>query len=274
MSRRPSRNRPNRRSALLLLALLLAAAAPAAPARAIEEPHHFSLAYDVSLTGIPLMALEVNAVVSRDRYALRIYFFTYGVLDFMFRVRNESAVDGVIADDTVRPTRYTTVGSWRGSRRSADLIYRGPEVAVELDPPTIEDDREPVPEAMRGDTLDPLSPVVTLSLGLRAESPCPAKVPVFDGRRRYNMRLDPVGVEQLPAGNGSIAVGMTVKCLLVVEPIAGYLRSRPFRPRLPSEVWFQRLSDETLWVPIRVKGESFFGSFTAELKRYEPHHQL
>lgn len=242
-------------------------------ARADNEPRRLSLSYDVHLTGIPVMSLDAQALLEPDRYALRTYLFTYGVLDWLFRFRNESASDGVIAGDRVNPTRYTTMGVWRGSARSTDLTYHDRAIDVEVRPEVVDDDRDPVPEALRLDTIDPLSAIVLTNLGRgpggsKAGSPCPATAPVFDGRRRYNIKLELVGPDILEAGSGGIAIGPAIKCRLSVEPIAGYQKSRSQQKRPPSELWFQRLLDDTVWVPVRVQGESFFGGFTATLRAF------
>ena len=240
-----------------------------ATARADDESHRFSLSYDVQLTGIPVMSLDVQALLAPDRYALRTYLFTYGVLDWLFRFRNESATDGVIAGERVRPARYTTMGIWRGSARSADLTYRdGGALDVDIRPEIKDDDRDPVPEALRLNTIDPLSAIVLTNLTSRRDSPCPGIAPVFDGRRRYNVKLELVGPEVLEAGSGGIAVGSAIKCLLSVEPIAGYQKSRPQQKRPPSELWFQRMLDDTVWVPVLIQGDSFFGGFTATLRAF------
>lgn len=244
-----------------------------AAADADEEPRRLSLSYDVHLAAIPVMSLDVQALLTPDRYALRAYLFTYGVLDWLFKFRNESAADGAIADQRVSPTRYTTMGVWRGNARSVDLNYRDRALDVDIRPDVGDDDRDPVPEALRLDTIDPLSAIVLTNLGRgpggsKAGSPCPATAPVFDGRRRYNIKLELVGPDVLEAGSGGIAVGPAIKCRLSIEPIAGYQKSRPQQKRPPSELWFQRLLDDTVWVPVRVQGESFFGGFTATLRAF------
>lgn len=264
------------RAIISALAILLAGAA----ARADDEPHRFSLSYDVQLTGIPVMSLDVQALLAPDRYALRTYLFTYGVLDWLFRFRNESAADGVIAGERVSPSRYTTLGMWRGSARSVDMTYGGDgALDIAIRPDVRDDDRDPVPDALRLDTLDPLSALVLTNLGRAAagsgaDSPCPGMAPVFDGRRRYNVRLELVGPDVLEPGSGGIAVGPAIKCLLSVEPIAGYQKSRPQQKRPPSELWFQRLHDDRIWVPVRIQGDSFFGGFTATLRAFTARHDI
>jgi hypothetical protein len=243
-------------------------------AHADDEPHRLSLSYDVHLSGIPLLSFEARAMVAPDRYTLRTYLFTYGVLDWLFRFRNESAADGTVAGGMLSPTRYTTIGQWRGSARSADLRYRDGEIEVAVEPDPASDDRDPVPDALRRNTIDPLSAIVLVNLGNRPDGPCPATAPVFDGRRRYDMRLELVGAEVIEAGSAGTAAGPAIKCLLSVEQIAGYPKSRPRQTRPPSEIWFQRLLDDSLWIPVRISGESFFGGFTAELRAYEPRRAL
>jgi hypothetical protein len=258
----------------------LAILAAGASARADDEPHRFGLSYDVQLTGIPVMSLDVQALLAPDRYAVRTYLFTFGVLDWLFRFRNEFASDGVIAGERVKPARYTALGMWRGSTRAVDMTYGdGGALDIAIRPDARDDDRDPVPEAMRLGTLDPLSALVLTNLGRAAAGggaggPCPGMAPIFDGRRRYNVKLELVGPDVLEAGSGGIAVGPAIKCLLSVEPIAGYQKSRPQQKRPPSELWFQRLHDDRIWVPVRIQGDSFFGGFSAVLRAFTARHDI
>ncbi|MBM3571086.1 MAG: DUF3108 domain-containing protein [Alphaproteobacteria bacterium] len=244
------------------------------PAQGANDLRRFSLSYDVSLTGISVMSLEARASVTDERYSLRTYLFTFGVLDFLFRLRSESATDGAILGDRPRPNRHTAIGTWRGDARFADLQYHDDGVDADVRPDAATDDRDPVPPKLRRGTLDPLSAFLAINLGERADGPCPAIAPIFDGRRRYNAKLEPAGSDILEAKAGSIGAGLAIRCLFSVEPIVGYQKSRPLRPRPPSEVWFQRVFDESAWVPVRIRGESFFGSFTIDLRDYEPHPEL
>lgn len=112
--------------------------------------------------------------------------------------------------------------------------------------------RPPVPEALKAGTLDPLTALMEASE--RALTAAPGEifiVPVFDGRNRYNVRIELTGPKSADvAGRRIDGIGATLE----FKPLAG------FRPR-SREMWdgakFSVLLDPATGLPARIVSESF-----------------
>lgn len=112
--------------------------------------------------------------------------------------------------------------------------------------------RPPVPEGLKAGTLDPLSALMQASERALAAAPGEAfAVPVFDGRNRYDVRIEVVGPKSATVTGRHIdGIGATLE----FKPLAG------FRPR-SLEMWdgakFNVLLDPDTGLPARIVSESF-----------------
>jgi hypothetical protein len=94
-----------------------------------------------------------------------------------------------------------------------------------VDPPFLpaRKERVPVTEAHRKGVLDPLSAGLVIVAGsddlLKPQS-CPGRIPVFDGRRRFDVDLNFMRVETVKAEGGYQGPGIVCSARLV--PIAGH----------------------------------------------------
>ena len=76
-------------------------------------------------------------------------------------------------------------------------------------------DPRPLVPGLAPGTLDPVSAIFALAGGVAAEGACGARVPVLDGRRRYDMIL---GQDGEPDGG--------LRCRVTFDRVAGFRRKR------------------------------------------------
>lgn len=90
--------------------------------------------------------------------------------------------------------------------------------------------------------------------------PCSGRVPIFDGRARYNLRLENGGMSTVSTRAYS---GDALVCRAYVEPISGYEEGK--RPteddtRRPVTMWLAQHGD--IWVPVRYRANTRIGNLT------------
>jgi len=80
-----------------------------------------------------------------------------------------------------------------------------------------------VPPDQQKDTFDPLSAVMFLTSGVAvsANNPCALTMPVFDGRRRYNVELSKIKDTNIRLDNG-LYKGHAVVCSIRYRQLAGF----------------------------------------------------
>ena len=124
--------------------------------------------------------------------------------------------------------------------------------------------RFPVSEDLKHRTVDPLSAALFVTLGSSAsrDEPCGETVPVFDGKRRYNLNLTYVGTEDINLGRNGGYNGEALRCRLQYERVAGFKPPKPGRTRTPVppiDIWLAPFHDGRLLVPVRMQADSDFG---------------
>jgi hypothetical protein len=252
----------------LALAALLAAPLPAAAA---EPPLALDLGVEIYAAGVHALSLDLMAEIDGRRYRVEGRAQTRGMMDVLVRWRSQSASEGRIASDgELRPELHRVKGEMRWSNRETTLRYdeQGRVAEVKVVPPP--ERRRSVPEALSTDTLDTLSAALVALRAPDAASACRQTAPVFDGRRRYDVRFHAVGEEILKPSAFSIFTGPALKCEVEIVRIRGFQDDgepeEDVRER-KTWVWFARLPDAPVALPVRLEIESDFGHGVAHLVR-------
>lgn len=252
----------------MLLAGLLAATA-ILPARAEEEANRLRFSFDFYSGGAQLMTVDTQAVRQGPQYRGESTARSMGIFDFLMRLRSLNTVEGRIEQGVVTPRRFVTDADWRFSRRRVDITWneRGEAIST-AEPPPQEDDRDPVPPAQTVGALDPLSAALAQVL-YTADKPCETRVPIFDGRRRYDLVMTLDGEDTFAPTDYTTFSGKALRCAIRVERIAGYAKNAEEQNReLDSRktmLWVARYPDQKLLVPVRLVADSFFGSVIGHL---------
>ena len=248
--------------------LLLAVAQPL-PALAAES--RLALDYDVFVGGLHAVKLEAGLSLEPDAYSVDITFETTGwigrILPWSMRSRAEGRLDTVRA----RPKKVKSVSKWNGKARSIALDYRDDgRIIARFDPPPETDEREPVPDALRRDTVDLPSALLTVLRAIARGGECSQAVPVFDGRRRYDFLMEPAGAETLAASSYSPFAGTATICNARIIRIKGF-QNYPHQQdrwddyKREARVWIAPVFEGVLPAPVRIEIDTPFGSIRAHL---------
>jgi hypothetical protein len=289
--RRASRTRPPA-LALLLLALGLEFGLPvlapgvAAPARAAERQ---DLAYTVYFG--PLPALDVTTAIEAGATGVQ----PPGTRSSPYRVEasvvpeawiawalpwqaHSEATGRTGADGTIHPENYLASAQWGVRTRKTTLTYTGGALHITLDPPGDNEGREPVPPELTTGSLDPVSAVLALLTTAADGHGCSPSLPVFDGRRRFDLAAETLTDEMMPASRYGVYAGPVTVCRLHFRSLAGGWRDgerarfwqtdQPGTERPPIDLWLARLHPEAPPVPVYVTGGSTLGWVTVYLSSY------
>jgi hypothetical protein len=255
--------------------LLTAPAALAAGIAAQEKPREISIGVDVFAGGMHVLTIDSRTRLDTDGYNLETQLNSRGFVGWVSGFSQHTMSEGRITDGQLQPTAHLNSGIWRGDSRRIEMRYgpRGP-VEVMVDPVEDPSEREPVPASLQRDTVDPLSAILFVNQPAFADAEaCAWTVPVFDGRRRYNLRFERIAEETLPASRHGVYSGAAVKCRVHYDSIAGRYTGTRWRtssePTPPSHVWFARPEGTDLWVPVRFEAEHSLGWVLAYLTRLD-----
>lgn len=267
------RHRVARRAALLAAALAgwLAGAGAAhadAPPAAASGPA--SLAYEVYFGGLRALALQAEVRLSPDGYRVRLEARTQGIIDWLFGWTAQAWSEGAIRDGAVEAARHVSESLVRGSRRDVALTFhRDGSIDAAVVPSAADDEREPVTlEEARG-ALDPISAVLIATRAVGARHSCAQRLPVFDGRRRYDLAFSDGGPDVLKPSEYSSFSGAATLCLFRYIRVAGYQKAgRWNNPRDRDRVyraWVAPIVPGLPPLPVRIEVEGTFGTMLVHL---------
>ena len=255
-----------------VFAALLALLGFAAGAAAAADSKEVRLSYYGYLGDIQIGQLEVsfrlppNGVLAMP-YNVRADLTlagTYGQL-LPFHWQGEAA--GGTGQYGVKPSRYQSFMNLLGSQEALTMTYR-PNGAVEVvsEPPTLESSRAAALGLGKG-TVDPLSAAVAIVDAMIRNGNCAAALPVFDGARRFDLRVSPAGRDVVERTYFSTYEGPAERCRVDVDLIAGFqadATSSGFYPD-QTDLWLASVMDKAPPIPVRVLARSRAGLMRVEL---------
>jgi hypothetical protein len=257
--------------AVALGASVHAAAAPAGAAT--PAPRTIEAEYVVTwLDSVAVYGAKMTGTWDGARYRVAFQVRSLGMIEAVARIRIAWSAEGTAKSGRALPAAFDQTNAFRGNTRKVALRYAGNGAApsVSIAPPESPGKRPPVPEAMKRNTVDPLTAVFGAVTTPMDAKPCVYSAQVFEGLRRTDIsftfgrtartsRLAPPG---LPAE--------AVVCLLHAKRLAGY-EDRAFKnqpePLPPAELAVVRLPKAGIWLPVSLDFVSRVGPISARLVR-------
>ncbi len=224
---------------------------------AAAEDRGLVLVYEGFLGGLQSSAIKVVAEVRGDSYRLVSDSKSAGVIDTFVGFFSHAVSDGAVKDGEVVPKTHRADNRWFGEDRKVFIDYgSGSGITASVEPPWHDDDRDPVPDHLLPATLDPLSAALRIIRAAGRDGGLPLTVPVFDGRRRYDLHIGPVTADD---ADGPAYAGPALRAEIVLERIVGFSR-RPWLPRSDdpevATVWLADLVDGLPPIPVRLEAEA------------------
>lgn len=215
-------------------------------------------------------SLGLHAVTSRteidevgERYAVAAELETRGVTGFLLDLAEHSNVKGRLTADSAVPEAFRSDVRRNGEDRHDRVDYHDDgSIEGSASPPPITPIAAP---QMRG-TVDPLTAYLDVERRLGRGGDCTVVIPVYEGRRRYDLNYTDRGEQILSPAGGQQFKGATHACYMKRTEIAGF-------PADPKEsegaregtIWFARLAPGDLMVPVRMELETEAGLVTGYL---------
>lgn len=250
-----------------LLPLILALTLSAAPAAA----ETLRLGYDVHVGGVRLGRMSLETSVEGGRYRIGVAAKPGGLLGKLVKWTYAAESAGRVGGPAgVSPERFESTRTLRGKRFQAGLAYR-PDGTVlpSHDPPQSEEDAAAVPPEHRPGTVDLLSASAAVSLSAEAAGDrCGTRVPVYDGRRRYDVVAAATEPRRIGKSDEDAFVGEAQGCRVEIHPVSGFRKAKgrgdsfwtiaaDGKPR-HLDLWLGRPVPGGPLVPVRLEADDVF----------------
>ena len=215
--------------------------------------------YEVTLAGIPVGRGAWNIAIGDDSYAASAFGGTIGLLKTIANGSGTGEAQGRVVNGALVPATYkaSTTTSRKSETIHITLVGGNVKDFGIVPQPPVDADRVPVTEAHKKGVFDPMTASLLRVPGnvdpLSPEA-CRSAVAVFDGRMRYDLKLEFKRMETVKAEHGYY--GPVVVCAIYFTPIAGYIPDRPVIRYLSAarniEIAFAPILGTRVLVPFRM----------------------
>jgi hypothetical protein len=253
LSKQLTRGWPALGIAVLLAAGFLADARHTAAAQGRLEAE-----YVATLMGIPIGRGNWIIDISEDEFNAAANGATAGLLRFFASGNGVGAARGTIASGHMVPLNYAATVTTKDRIDDVRIGFAGGNVKdFTVEPPVGPNpDRIAVTDTDRRNVVDPMISTMNYVAGSGdplSPQACNRKVPVFDGRLRYDLTSEFKRVETVNASKGY--QGPVMVCAVYFTPVSGYLPNSTTMKYLASirdaEAWMAPIAGTRVLVPFR-----------------------
>jgi len=263
------------KKAFTYLACLFFSAAGAGswPAVAGEAwPASVRALYEIDLNGFNVGSFEFQSEAESQSYTLAAS-ARLSVLLGAFTWKGDTRTFGTIVNQAPKPASFTF--DFKSNLRAGSIRLGFSDGAVtdiaNVPPPVPTGPTVPLREQHLKGVVDPLSAIMVLSRAAAA-NPCDRRIPIFDGRERFDLLFSHKGemriTEQTPSGQPDIAQVCRVRYL----PIAGHTvdtETKYMASNSGIEVVLRPVPSANVFVPYQISIPTMAGSATIISKRVE-----
>jgi hypothetical protein len=247
------------KAARLAAAALCAGAFSAAMAHPASAQGKLEAQYEASLAGIPVGKGAWNIEIGEDSYAASAVGGTTGLLKTLSNGSGTGEAQGRIVNGVLVPANYQASTTTSKKSETVHITLANGNVkdfGIVPEPP-VDADRVPVTDAHKKGVFDPMTAsLLRVPANIEPLSPdaCRGGAAVFDGRMRYDLKLEFKRMEAIKADRGYR--GPAIVCAVYFTPIAGYIPDRPVIKYLAGarniEITFAPIAGTRVLVPFRM----------------------
>jgi hypothetical protein len=253
---------------------------PPAPQPLQAAPEHARLAavYEIRFAGLKLGKFEVWSNVGEESYSLRGKGELKFITGLIFEITGGTTSRGAVTANGPKPAAFAFDFETGKHKGELAMMFEGGGVSHVVAKPPFTDNPKDIPVTpahVRG-VLDPLSAIffTAKTSTLNADgSVCPGRIPVFDGKQRFDLELSHKQTVQVKRRKRGGYGGQAVVCRIKYIPIAGYKPDnsgvRFMAESDEIEVWLIRVPKKDMYVPYHVTLPTPFGKASATSSAFQ-----
>ena len=254
-----------------VLALLGAPPSPPVDAARARPPLYSTMRIDYtgSLLGLPMMRATVQARLSGPRHSLRADFRSAGLAAMIKSLNVIAESQGIETVNGLQTLQYWHQENDGHKTRHVQMRYGDDAVQVNITPPLHSMGAPPASQTQRLEAMDPLSALLALT-ELAADVSgrrCHGNIRVFDGKQRYDLKLESLGMSKV---SSKVFSGAAEKCAVYYVPVAGFDGREVKDPSAyakPVFMWLAAAAGTARQVPVRFSFDAPVGRFIIKARR-------
>ena len=256
----------NYKKLIFLFTLISASAANA-------DVNKFRAIHSLYFGGFIFLETVTDFYSDKSYYKIITKSSTKGALNLVFDWKGAVNSTGKIDKTRLVPKNYQSLGRWGEEIWISELTYNqiGQIASTKVSPLPDVEEIIPLPLNPEIGAIDPLSFIFQVAINATTGESCKEEVAVFDGRRRYKLKLEEIGVENLSKTPYNIFKGKALACKLEYTPLGGQRRRtfEPEKPRREGVIYLARPSPVTPVIPVSFSLETSFGTLVGHLVKID-----
>jgi hypothetical protein len=231
----------------------------------------FEANYSISAARITIGNASVTAQIGETEYSGSMTGRGSGVMRILASGDGNMTVQGQVRDGHPIPVRYVSATKADDDTLDVKIAFEnGNAVEVEASPAPPGGDRVALTDQDREGITDPLTALfIPAGDAGPTQAACERVLPIFDGRRRYDLKLAFKRIDQVKLDGYS---GPAAVCSLVLVPIAGHRKSSPMMKFLTEgremEIAFAPVVGTPVLAPLRITVFHMLGNLVMQATRF------
>ena len=230
--------------------------------------------------GIKLGAVDMITRLNGTSYDMEAKMRLGGLVGLFVDNFADLESQGELIEGGVSPSVYRArYGKGDTVERETKLLFENSTaVTLEADPPYgKKNEAGAYPLDEREGAIDPMSAALFGATAQMKDGLCKGVIKIFDGRRRYNLKLSYVGPTELSSRSKKRYSGPAEKCKLVFERLRWHEGDFEKDPKVktfgPYDIWFARFpapdEGEPMLAPVKFVAPLEFGAVVAHMSRID-----
>jgi|GEM_PF-649395 len=245
----------------------------ASTANSASEAARFT--YEGYVGGIKIGTAVADIAFGQDNYAAKMNLETGGLVGLFYKWSNGSEAYGAAAPAGDAPLSlgfYRNGNVWKGKDRYVEVVAADgmAELQRAVPHPVQDEGRPPVAPELLKNVLDPISALAAIGRVIDDTGSCKTSFGVFDGRRRYQLKVSDEGETEVGRSRTAPFGGAARKCAFVFEPVAGF-KDKKKAERQPTTglAYFRQARDGAPLMPVQIVADSSYGKIIMHLNAVE-----
>tara|TARA_S200000501_G_scaffold57628_1_gene47874 strand:- start:130 stop:1050 length:921 start_codon:yes stop_codon:yes gene_type:complete len=223
--------------------------------------------------GFNVLGSVTDFYANKSYYKINTESSTKGALNLVFDWKGIVKSEGIIKKSRLVPRNFKSLGRWGKEIWITDLTYNkdGQIFSTKVSPLPDAAEIIPLPLNPGIGAIDPLSFILQFVINATVRASCKEEVVIFDGRRRYKLKIKEIGVKNFPKTRYNIFTGKALACELKYIPLGGQ-RRRTFEPENQNNlniIYLARPSPAAPIIPVSFSLDTSFGTLIGHLVTFE-----
>ncbi len=226
--------------------------------------------YEVQFGNFIVGKVEVLFRLTSQNLNIDIKSQTAGILDALYGYNGVLKSSSIKNKGTWLPNKFSADGVFDKKKRTTDITWFNDHKNVSyVNVPTIDlKKHHEVQKSSLVNVIDPITAFMRVIEKINEENICDKSFKVFDGRRRYDLKIKTIGNTTIDNDRPKSYKGNVLICGLRVFPIGGHRLKTKWKPSEDKisdiKVFFGKNLNKG-YVPVRVQIERWFGTVVIRL---------